>query len=249
MPQPYVATLIQMSALDGVGRAELGLVSGEPAWRLAAAPVRGKRMARTAGSVASGYSAERGGIRRQLGRKAQGPTGPRRNRKWTPIPSPLSQAAERMGVGGGRIRVPCPPIECAILTSLWPLHRKEQGLKPMVPWVIGKAYGWCPQGRGNHFEVGGRVSQDPRLLLPKTPRIWPTFWVRGPSSRLKEGCRLLTHNGFHVVVFTTATPSHCFPVLHFPIFRPWNTNSQTCRYLPAIVNDLHLYFAFRLYRQ
>ena len=56
-------------------------------------------------------------------------------------------------------------------------------------------------------------------------------WIRNIAFNLKEGCHLqLTHNGFHVF-FTTATPSQCFPVLHFPIFRPWDTNSQTCNFL------------------
>ena len=41
---------------------------------------------------------------------------------------------------------------------------------------------------------------------------------------------------WHIMVFTcftTATPSQCFFVLHFPIFMPWGTNSQTCTFLPS----------------
>ena len=52
---------------------------------------------------------------------------------------------------------------------------------------------------------------------------------------LNEGCHLFDTWWFSRF-FTTATPSQRFPVLHFPIFRPWNTNSQTCtKYLLVIV--------------
>ena len=39
------------------------------------------------------------------------------------------------------------------------------------------------------------------------------------------------HNGFRVLY--SSNHITMFPGLHFPIFRPWNTNSQICTYLPS----------------
>ena len=79
-----------------------------------------------------------------------------------------------------------------------------RGVRTPPPPPVGGGKYEVPVGRG----LKGLSHLFQSCLIGLKGRL-PPFW----------------HNGFHV--FSTPTPSRCFPVLHFPIFRPWNTNSKT----------------------
>ena len=61
---------------------------------------------------------------------------------------------------------------------------------------------------------------------------------------LKEGCHLLTHNGFHV--FYNSNPITTFPCAPFSDIQALGHEFPNL-YFSAIVNDLHLYFVFWSY--
>ena len=108
-------------------------------------------------------------------------------------------------------------------------------------WFVHCSYCFCycddKTNSNRYFSLKPAVSDVDKNMIVTGVR-WD--FMRTARARAILGCFIKGRvpPSWHIMLFTffffaTATPSQCFPVLHFPIFRPWNTNSQTCTFLPS----------------
>ena len=105
------------------------------------------------------------------------------------------------------------------LLAIWPKHNIDMqiiydGRKVQVWECVFQGLNIGKWSTGEHCD-GFAVVKNVKTIVSKysVPYRNTSF-----SVTLKEGCHLFDTMVF--TFFTTANPSQCFPVLHFPIFRP-----------------------------